>query len=145
VSWKPHITMPRDQVRNVACPACGAPAGEPCLGRKGPRASNHADRVAAARGIFAPDTSPSQRRSKVAASGLSAAQRQSVAISWKIHLAIVELGYAKAAGVARRDHRLVYQLDQRVRELAAIRDAVMQRANLSSIGLGQLAADVGLV
>lgn len=38
----------RDTVREIACPMCAAPAGEPCRGTRGDtRAANHTDRVAA--------------------------------------------------------------------------------------------------
>lgn len=41
--------LPRTMVRRVACPACGAPAGGPCVGVRGkPRERNHAERVLAA-------------------------------------------------------------------------------------------------
>jgi hypothetical protein len=35
----------REVTRSVECPACGAPAGEHCRGRRGPRTSNHFARV----------------------------------------------------------------------------------------------------
>lgn len=41
--------LPRSTVRQVACPLCGATAGEPCVGARGkPRESNHSERVLAA-------------------------------------------------------------------------------------------------
>lgn len=41
----PRYQPTRGVVRQVACPSCGANAGEPCHGRRGPRAAHHAARV----------------------------------------------------------------------------------------------------
>jgi hypothetical protein len=35
----------RAEVQTVACPKCGAPAGGSCRGQRGPRKSNHIQRV----------------------------------------------------------------------------------------------------
>jgi transcription elongation factor Elf1 len=41
--------LPRETVRRVSCPQCGAPPGEPCTRVDGmPRRANHAGRVALA-------------------------------------------------------------------------------------------------
>lgn len=41
--------LPRSKVRRVACPQCGAAAGELCIGARGkPREANHGERVLAA-------------------------------------------------------------------------------------------------
>jgi hypothetical protein len=36
---------PRVLVRGYSCPRCDAAAGQPCTGRRGPRASHHIERV----------------------------------------------------------------------------------------------------
>lgn len=40
-----RLQPPRDVVRTVECPKCAAAAGESCRGRRGPRKSNHLERV----------------------------------------------------------------------------------------------------
>lgn len=45
-SLRPRV--PREVARaEVGCPFCGAAAGEPCKGKRGPRVSNHLERVLA--------------------------------------------------------------------------------------------------
>lgn len=40
-----RVQPPRDVVRTVACPACGAEPGQLCQGRRGSRKRNHFARV----------------------------------------------------------------------------------------------------
>lgn len=40
--------LSREATREAACPKCGALPGKPCTGRRGPRKSNHIERVEAA-------------------------------------------------------------------------------------------------
>lgn len=41
-------TPSRNAIRSVACPHCGAPADQPCVGLRGPRDGHHGERVAEA-------------------------------------------------------------------------------------------------
>jgi hypothetical protein len=102
--------------------------------------------VGAVRGLFGKTLAeaPSGGRGRAVSTPLSDDQRRSVAICWKINLAIRELGFAKEAAEARPDRRHSYQLDQRSKELAAIRDAEMERGGLDGADLSDLARGVGL-
>lgn len=44
-SWQRY--QAREAIRTIQCPACLASVGEPCRGKRGPRLSNHAERVLA--------------------------------------------------------------------------------------------------
>jgi len=40
-----HRLVTRDLVRRFRCPRCGARPGDPCIGTRGERVSNHIQRV----------------------------------------------------------------------------------------------------
>jgi hypothetical protein len=55
--WSPPDRQPpRELVLMIACPECGAPAGEPCVGaREHSRVRTHIGRAEAARGLLDAD------------------------------------------------------------------------------------------
>src|SRR4051812_18819541 len=56
----------RADVRGFSCPACGARPSEPCQGTRGPRKSNHLERVDLAQSAASPAAPTERRRTRQA-------------------------------------------------------------------------------